>query len=88
MSNDLPANDPPDEIASAFEKHFGPAFQRVYAYVFARVDDADGAERLTRTVLTRSLPALIESEEPELSVILLRAANALLRAEGKQRVVD
>jgi DNA-directed RNA polymerase specialized sigma24 family protein len=76
---------PSDEIASAFEKHFGAAFQRVYAYVLARVEDHTHAERLTRHVLIRALPELVEDGEPGLSVFLLRTANRLLHDEAEKR---
>ncbi len=76
---------PPDEITSAFEKHFGGAFRRVYAYVLARVGDHTSAQRLTRSVLVRALPELVEEREPELSVFLLQTANRLLREEAAKR---
>ena len=74
--------EPTDEIADAFERHFGCSFRRVYAYVLARVGDHNRAQRLTRSVLTRALPELVEGDEPELSVFLLRTANRLLREES------
>jgi DNA-directed RNA polymerase specialized sigma24 family protein len=76
---------PSDGIATSFEKHFDGAFRRVYAYVFARVEDHTSAERLTRSVLVRALPELVEGDEPELSVFLLRTANRLLHDEAEKR---
>jgi hypothetical protein len=82
---ELTPRDPPDAVAAAFEKHFACSFHRVYAYVFARTHDHDATQRLTRTVLTRALPELVEGQEPELSVFLLRTANRELLAEAAQR---
>jgi DNA-directed RNA polymerase specialized sigma24 family protein len=76
---------PSDEISSVFEKHFGGAFRRVYAYVLARVGDHTSAQRLTRSVLIRALPELVEEREPELSAFLLQTANRLLRDEAEKR---
>lgn len=70
-----------DDGFAAFEKRFDRCFLRVYTYVFARVVDHATAQRLTRDVLTRSLAELLDAEEPELDIILLRASKQLL-AEG------
>jgi len=72
-----------DESTGVFEKRFERSFPRVYTYVFSRVGDHAIALRLTREVLTRTLHAIVDAEEPDLDVVLIRAANRLLRAAAR-----
>lgn len=76
---------PSDDAIARFERRFDRSFLRVYAFVFARVNDHRTTQRLTRDVLTRSLPEILDDDEHELDVVLLRAAKQLLRAELARR---
>jgi hypothetical protein len=74
-----------DEARSAFEKRFGPSFQRLYAYVLKRTKNHAAAERLTRQVLVHSLPEFLDEDEAQLARVLLRNANHALGAEAEAR---
>ena len=63
-----------------FERRFTLYFPRVYAYAFRHTQDHAAAERITRDVLVRSLPELLEADEPGLAALLLRATRQCLRA--------
>jgi hypothetical protein len=69
----------------AFEKRFERSFNRVYAFVAARVPDRGAVERVTRDVLHRSLESLLAEEDGGLDAVLLRNTNRALSEEAARR---
>ena len=65
-----------------FERRFDLYFPRVYAYAFRSTQDHAAAERVTRDVLVRSLPELVDADEPELAALLLQATRRCLQSES------
>ena len=62
-----------------FEKRFDRSFARVYAFVLPRVGDRGTAERVTREVLQSSLESLLDAQDGDLDVELLRNTHRALR---------
>jgi hypothetical protein len=79
-----PTPAPLEDARAPFDKRFDRSFLRVYAYLLPRVPDHATAQRLTREVLTASLAEVLDYDEPELDLVLLRAVKRQLAAEASR----